>query len=526
MDTAAFFGAIDDSYNALFNSEWSWEETACAVLLSYDNVCRRDPVLAHVDIRKYGIMHALRWGRNAPSQVQTVHGDDAQLGREILRAADELRRRGSQYVGVFACRQLLNKKVFSILRYAPSSIEATVDPDWFSYQQLDDVLDEADADDASVDIELLDRLRNDVVVAFETTTSKTLEDFYLSESRLFCRHRIPAGAVFSTSYRMPSNWECLGVSLEAIRQIGVSLFLLATMHTCLTNSVAVDDCDIHRLLTWRKTNLVSFLADSSNLPTSTVQQIIALLIYQRDVSPPDIALQPFLQVNDDCLVASPWLLLSSNYERNWLSLLARTNKKEFDDCSEAFANAMSRELVSWLENAGFMAKAGLRLRDGSTDLDLIVWSPAERFLLTAELKVMIQTADVMEVLNRGESTARVSIEKQLPKHKKALDENCMDIVERAFGKVESVAAYDSLLVCRGFCGTSRLPKTFPCVDERLFKKAITQYGNLVDAVTWLRSYLWLPVSGRDFAVETITIRAPNGFTITFPEMVVNKSVTG
>ena len=218
------------------------------------------------------------------------------------------------------------------------------------------------------------------------------------------------------------------------------------------------------------------------------------------------------------------MLLSSNFERNWLSLLARINKKQFDDCSSEFATAMAQELASWLENIGYRAKTGLRLRDGSTDLDLVVWSPDEKFLLTAELKAMIQTADLMEVLNRGEQTARKSIENQLPKHNNALDQNSADVVERAFGIRTAVIAYDSLLVCCGFCGTSRLPRTFPCVDERLFKKAIVKCNSLSDAAKWLRSYLWLPAPGPDCSVDTITITAPNGFTITYPDTIVNKSL--
>lgn len=185
---------------------------------------------------------------------------------------------------------------------------------------------------------------------------------------------------------------------------------------------------------------------------------------------------------------------------------------------------MAQELASWLESIGYRAKTGIRLRDGSTDLDLVVWSPDEKFLLTAELKAMIQTADLMEVLNRGEQTARKSIESQLPKHGNALDENSADVVERAFGIKTEVIAYDSLLVCRGFCGTSRLPRTFPCVDERLFKKAIVTCHSLSDAAKWLRSYSWLPAPRRDFSVDTITITAPNGFTITYPDTVVNKSI--
>lgn len=290
MDISLFFDAVDQSYSNLFEGFRNWEETACALLLSYENVCRLDPDPAHVDIRKYGVMHALRWGRNAPSQSISLTDSNAELGVEMFRAADALRRRGSEYLGVFACRQLLKKGVLSVQHLTESSVATIGDLNWFAFEQLDDILDWEDADNAVMDAEWIVRLREELEVARTMTTCTTLEEFYLSQSQLFCGRMAQAGALLSTSYRVPSNWECLGVSMESVRQVGVSLFLVATMHSCLTSNLKLDDCDMGRLLIWRKTDLVQFLANSSNLPTSTVRQIIDQLVYQREISPPDIAL--------------------------------------------------------------------------------------------------------------------------------------------------------------------------------------------------------------------------------------------
>jgi hypothetical protein len=45
---------------------------------------------------------------------------------------------------------------------------------------------------------------------------------------------------------------------------------------------------------------------------------------------------------------------------------------------------------------------------GSTDVDLLVWSPQEGFVLSAELRWVIPTADVAEVIRRGEKECLIS----------------------------------------------------------------------------------------------------------------------
>ena len=104
--------------------------------------------------------------------------------------------------------------MLSVESITESSIATMGDLNWFAFEQLDDILDGEDADNAVMDAEWLVHLREELEVAHTMTTCRTLEEFYLSQSQLFRSRMAQAGNLLSSSYRVPSNWECLGVSIE------------------------------------------------------------------------------------------------------------------------------------------------------------------------------------------------------------------------------------------------------------------------------------------------------------------------
>ncbi len=78
----------------------------------------------------------------------------------------------------------------------------------------------------------------------------------------------------------------------------------------------------------------------------------------------------------------------------------------------------------------------------------------------------------------------------------------------------------AILLCKGFCGTSRLQRDFPCVDERVFRDTFNQRKTLKEIAESFRAGEYIPVEGRDFSLSPFVINTPNGVILEFPEISV------
>lgn len=512
-DLNRLFDEIDKSFVSCFPTQLGWESAALGILLSFDNACSQQP--SNIDQLKYDAMHSLRWGRNVPSIPLSTPQFD--LPRQYLNdcgAAIEWGRKYGEFIG---CRKRFEKGVFTIRRSSPSHMQFECDPGWFAYDVLDENLYEPPLEPADEIKHLAITIKNNIVCGF--SPEMPLRDFLKSKVEDFRRLLPYAKYIFHSSTQIPSEWVFRDAEISEYQRVWDSLKLLAWMHSSLTNEWASQLTCSQKLFLWRQEDLVRFLTDVCG-DLATASYLVELLVYRRDLSPPDIALQPFITLNQEWLAASSWMVATYNFERNFLALLARIGEKSFNDKSNPFAEFMACSLECWVKQKEYQAKIGLELKNSvgniSTDFDLLVWSPAEQFVLSAELKWMIKTSDLMEVLNRGEKECRDKLLNQLPKHRAALEADASGVVQRAFGEQAEVHGHDSLLVCQGFGGTSRLPTNFPTVDERVFRNAIKSHDNLRGAVAYLRSGDWIPKLEVDYKVADGVIRTPSGFEVIFP----------
>jgi len=347
-----------------------------------------------------------------------------------------------------------------------------------------------------------------------------LPSYFRSCVNLFQKHRPAANQVYRTSIEPPPGWTYRGATLEQFQRVWDSLGLLAFAHIRAAVQCQYSENDPRKLILWKRSDILAFLSETSGEQSAT-QVALESMIYCRELSPPDISLQPFVEINAEWIVASPWMVATSNFSRNFFALIARRDSTAWDSTSDIFADHMGHQLSNWINDLGYRATTQVKITDNNgnamTDLDLVVWSPKEHFVITAELKWMIQVADLMEVLNRGEKECHRKLQEQLPKHRHALTSNSNGIINRAFGEQANVNTHDSLLVCQGFGGTPRLPSEFPCVDERVFRLAIEHSSTLREAMEWLRSRDWLPRVREHFRVNDMTIRTVTGIQLTFPE---------
>src|SRR5262249_26046927 len=101
-------------------------------------------------------------------------------------------------------------------------------------------------------------------------------------------------------------------------------------------------------------------------------------------------------------------VLSSNQERNLLSLMARTQSETFDAQSHLFERDMVAELLSATAPQGTLVRTNIRLtiEGKEEELDVVLVDVSARRLLIGELRWMLGPGDPREILNRQKESLK------------------------------------------------------------------------------------------------------------------------
>jgi hypothetical protein len=247
--------------------------------------------------------------------------------------------------------------------------------------------------------------------------------------------------------------------------------------------------------------------------------LIDLHTYDRRHYLPDIALTPFLALSDDILAVSPWLLLTSRFERNFSAFVARNYKPQYDAVTHTLAPFMADQLAGAFRAVGLKVERSVPIHTskGDGDIDLLVWSPEDRWVLGVELKWVIGVGDIMEVFNRGESTCLVSIQKQIPKYREAL-QNATGLIQCAFSLDEApqLDGWCCAMMTRGFVGSPRVV-TAQClfIPEQPGLERLGLRCSLREFCQWATAMPYLPVEGQHFQLTHEWIESPSGYKVAF-----------
>lgn len=242
-----------------------------------------------------------------------------------------------------------------------------------------------------------------------------------------------------------------------MRHFWRAIVILALIQCAVTHRLTgPQNTSLIQLLIRRRDALADWVSALVGINRQVAVQLLDLHTYDRDHKVPDIGVSPFLALSDGLRAASPWMLVSSAFERNLCAHLARQYSRLYDAASNPLATHLANHLVDRFTNADFKAVHSIPFQHGEEggDVDLLVWSPAERYLMASELKWPVAPADFMEVLNRGEATCKDAMERQLPKYSRLLSADAGGFVARAF-QLPSTPTIDDWscgLIARGVCG--------------------------------------------------------------------------
>lgn len=263
--------------------------------------------------------------------------------------------------------------------------------------------------------------------------------------------------------------------------------------------------------------LVHDIALNSSLELSRIRSFVDYLTYGRGVDSPDQALQPIVPLGAKRLAIAGIGFLSSNAERNLLTLQARLEPNLFDSQSSVFEVEMTRSLQSALAQRWERVAANRRFQLGETneELDLLVCEPESRTVLVLELRWMLSPADPREVHTKRR-TCYQKVD-QVKRKVAAASANLPRLLRVAFDI--ALEPSDEWNVCgavvvQGFGGALSQQEQIPVIPDWVFEAGVRKAPTLKCLAEWMKSLDWLPVEGRDFEVrekaELLSIKIRHG----------------
>lgn len=256
------------------------------------------------------------------------------------------------------------------------------------------------------------------------------------------------------------------------------------------------------LLIIPKARLMSDLQAISSLDLQLISKFVDYLTLGTATETPDPSLQPLIRIDNQ--LAIPCLFfLSSNHERNLMSLQARVEGPQFNAMSKMFETKMIEELTSELAPKWPQMKGSITVRDKSEfeELDMVFADLTTKTLLLCELRWMLQPGDPREVQNRK----RVCWEKEKQLARKVLwIQGRVSLALKALdinGETADGWRVEGIVVIETFGGVRSNNPNLPIMPRIIFERGLLHSQSLRDFADWSRSLCWLPSEGSHYRVE-------------------------
>lgn len=256
------------------------------------------------------------------------------------------------------------------------------------------------------------------------------------------------------------------------------------------------------LLVTTANQLATELREMCSLDLPVIRKFIGYLTFGHGVHAPDPALQPIVSLGEGRIAIPCLLFLSSNYERNLLTLQARIDAPIFDRLSGLFEEAMVSGLLPLVKKRWPTAKGNVTVRDGNEleEIDLLVPEPETKTLLLCELRWMLQPGDPREVHNRK----KVCREKvaQLERKMRWLSVRKSNALQLLGLSAENAAEWQlaGVVSVDAFGGVLSPNADIPVLPNNIFKRGLEKAFSLSGFVLWSKSLLWLPKEDEHFRI--------------------------
>jgi hypothetical protein len=261
------------------------------------------------------------------------------------------------------------------------------------------------------------------------------------------------------------------------------------------------------LLTKPRDDWSRFIAKCSGVSLGRVRSLIDMLTYDRTIKKRDISLQPFLNLSDDFLTICPFLVYNSNLERNFLALISKKFKSDYDEKSYIFEKKMI-ERCSQIAKAAdwkFASNRPIIGKKSMPDIDAAFYDLTSKCLLLCQLKAVIPPSEPAEVIERSERE-REGIEQSIL-IKKLAEQSPELIWQSCFSnmKYQSPKIFHAVILQGSFGSINSLDAEIPSLELDHFDEIAKNCDSLVGLCEYIYTFSYLPKIDLDYMLTDSVI---------------------
>lgn len=293
------------------------------------------------------------------------------------------------------------------------------------------------------------------------------------------------------------NWEFSFGSATLLNSIYISLYtvclyhVIAVYHGASTKGLLGGGFN-DALLVIKKNELFRRLGIISGLPSEKVREICDFLTYGNKTTNPDLALQPLVEISEQNYAIPCIHLLSSEYERNSLSLQARVDPKRFDRQCKYFEQVMFEDIKKYCSHK---YKIFTDVSILGEQIDALIFD-ATGSALVCEFKWSLQPGDTREVVNRKRAFDKGVT--QIQRKIEVMNRRRAEINNRNLPDLTGTQFFGAVLT-EGYWGhLNPMHEVFPICPLRIATRILNMADTVKNVHKILSGYDWLPRPGIDF----------------------------
>lgn len=326
---------------------------------------------------------------------------------------------------------------------------------------------------------------------------------YALDPKIFRAVADLATPVVDSRFSLPQGWQLTNYTIGDYATVLRCIWVLSLIHFT-ARSVAYSKGCLHggyqdTLVVINHMELISRIAGYTALGRSIVQYIVEDLTFGgRNISNPDIALQPLVPLGPRRYGWSPTLVINSALERNLLVLMNRlpNGRDAYSRMSEKREDLLRTHFEDELAGLGFKFWSGKVPNWGdASDVDLVIVDELHACCLLLELKSLLHPAEPREMLDKAEAIQHGVL--QIKERRKQLFSN-REPLHQVLGidgrfVIHSAVASESTVAC-GLADSGDVP----VVRSSHLLARIRSEADLSKVCEWLSKGDFLPVPGRDY----------------------------
>lgn len=295
---------------------------------------------------------------------------------------------------------------------------------------------------------------------------------------------------------LPSEWKLGEFTLGEFRIFWNMIRAKAYIHSivCMKSGVsggAVNDC----VIVVSPDEIVRLVKKYTSLEEVTIKALVKFLTYNEECYKKnvDVIWSPFIELNNRLLAISPNLVLTSNPERNLISLINKVNSKAYSNLSvqkeKIMVDNIEEEICVY---SNIIFRKNRPLPDRLPDMDIVIFDTESSSLLICEAKWLLETDSISEVCERDKDIQKGL--RQAEDIQSYAEKNIEDLLNRAYGKNDyRPKTIYTCVVTKNNIGTSKLNigRAMVIDKEKLCEIIKNNNGNIQKTIKEIKNGAYL-----------------------------------